>query len=494
MSSSSLPHLPSIRRGIPYRSMDAITLTRIGSSENVAEVSMVNSGLIRRDLLKPTRTVESIQAVTTKELVSFCKKAGELFMEGELPLGIEQNGEFPLQSAEDFVQNLSSTTGLPYSLCKRNMEKVAYVLKNPEEVINGLTRHLPLDLFDHLSTEHEGATVSYFPTTDTLGIVLPSNSPGVHSLWLPCVVMKIPVALKPGREDPWTPWRLIQALIHTGCPKELFSFYPTGHDGAEVLLQSSGRAIAFGGDATVKRYADHHHIQVHGTGRSKILLGEDTVDQWQDYLDIMVRSVADNGGRSCINTSCIITPRHGDAIAEALAKELIKRKPLALDDEQSCLAGFANPDMAEAINAMIDQGLEEEGAQDMSLNERESCRALTLDSMHYLQPTIVRCENINHPLANTEFLFPYASVIEIPQNQIIDQIGSTLVVTAITEDDNWINELLCSPDIDRLNIGPVPTSVVEWDQPHEGNLFEFLYHRRAIQFAKKSSSTSGSAA
>ena len=44
--------------------------------------------------------------------------------------------------------------------------------------------------------------------------------------------------------------------------------------------------------------------------------------------------------------------------------------------------------------------------------------------------------------------------------------------------------LTASSDIHRLNLGPVPTSRVEWDQPHEGNLFEFLYARRALQRAR----------
>ena len=38
-----------------------------------------------------------------------------------------------------------------------------------------------------------------------------------------------------------------------------------------------------------------------------------------------------------------------------------------------------------------------------------------------------------------------------------------------------------SPHIERLNIGPISTMKISWDQPHEGNMFEFLYKRRAIQ-------------
>ena len=38
-----------------------------------------------------------------------------------------------------------------------------------------------------------------------------------------------------------------------------------------------------------------------------------------------------------------------------------------------------------------------------------------------------------------------------------------------------------SPLVDRLNVGPIPTNVISWDQPHEGNLFEHLYARRSYQ-------------
>ena len=34
---------------------------------------------------------------------------------------------------------------------------------------------------------------------------------------------------------------------------------------------------------------------------------------------------------------------------------------------------------------------------------------------------------------------------------------------------------VASPHVDRLNLGPMPTTQISWDQPHEGNLFEHLY-------------------
>lgn len=40
---------------------------------------------------------------------------------------------------------------------------------------------------------------------------------------------------------------------------------------------------------------------------------------------------------------------------------------------------------------------------------------------------------------------------------MLETIGPSLVVTAIAEDIAWIEQLLESPSIDRLNIEPSPT-------------------------------------
>jgi chitinase len=73
--------------------------------------------------------------------------------------------------------------------------------------------------------------------------------------------------------------------------------------------------------------------------------------------------------------------------------------------------------------------------------------------------------------------------VKTSQEQIQEVLGPSLVVTAITSDPKLIRKLVNSSNVDRLNIGAVPTSQVNWDQPHEGNLFEHLYARRAFQRA-----------
>jgi hypothetical protein len=61
------------------------------------------------------------------------------------------------------------------------------------------------------------------------------------------------------------------------------------------------------------------------------------------------------------------------------------------------------------------------------------------------------------------------------------RIGSTLVGSAISYDKTFQRQLMDAPQIDRLNLGPVPTIQLDWLQPHEGNIVEFLFRPRAFQ-------------
>jgi hypothetical protein len=468
-------HIPVLRLGRTYQSLDTNTFTLAGG--RTLEISVANAGLIRRDLQGISRAGESLRAIPCATLVERCEQAAELFLHADLPWGA---GE-ARQSPGDYVAALSELTGLPYSLGRANMGKVHAAMANIRAVLAGLTRNMPLELFDRGWVRQEGLDVNFFPQTESLGVLLPSNSPGVNSLWLPAPVMKIPVVLKPGREDPLTPFRIIQALIAAGFPREAFGFYPTTHDGGDTLLFGTGRAIAFGNDATLKKYAPYRHIQVHGSGRSKVLIGDDFAGEWPKHLDILVQSVASNGGRSCINASSILISRDRDALADALARRLAAIEPLPRNDERALLCGFANPALARGINERIDELLQQPGAEDVTARYRRGPRLVEVHGQTFLQPTLVACGDHQHPLANTEFMFPYASVLQVPQEQMVGTIGESLVVSALTHDPNWTIDLMTSTNIERLNIGPYPTNRVQWEQPHEGNLFEFLYRRRALQ-------------
>lgn len=483
----SLPHIPVIRRGRLYESLDKVSVVDHRNGSPLATVSQVNAGIIRKDLAKIAESRAALRRFTVAELIELCSKAGEHFLNGTLPLGDKGH----TQSPQEYVETLSATSGLPHVMVRRNMTKIHAALTNMRTVLNGLTRGLDLTVIDKGYGEQAGTRVSFYPTTQALGLVMPSNSPAVNSLWLPAIPLKIPVILKPGREEPWTPYRLIQAFIAAGCPAEAFGFYPTDHEGAGEILRSCGRALIFGDKSTTAPYANNPAIQIHGPGFSKILVGEDEIERWPEFIDLMASSIADNGGRSCINASAIVVPKYASEIADALARQLGPMGPVAPTDENARLSGFANTKMADYIDRAIEEGLKTPGAVDATAKYRHGPRKATLDGGVYLRPTIVLCDSFAHPLANREFLCPYASVVQAPQSEMLKQIGPSLVVTAITKDPAFIEALLESPLIERLNLGPISTMKVSWDQPHEGNMFEFLYRRRSIEWAPSLAAVTG---
>jgi acyl-CoA reductase-like NAD-dependent aldehyde dehydrogenase len=314
-------------------------------------------------------------------------------------------------------------------------------------------------------------------------VVLPSNSPGVHSLWVPTFALKTALVLKPGAAEPWTPYRVVQALLKAGAPPDAFGYYPTDHAGAAEILRSTGRALLFGDVGSIRGWAGDPRIELHGPGYSKVVLGPDAAPQWERYLDVMTASILQNAGRSCVNASGIWVTSHADEIAEALAERLAAVRPLPAEDEQAQIAPFANPQVASRISASIDDGLSGGGARDVTAARRGGSRLVTADGCTYLLPTIVRCDGPDHPLANREFLFPFASVVQVRPEEIPQRLGPTLVLTAITSEPAILRRLHASPLVHRLNLGPIPTPQITWDQPHEGNLFDHLYARRAYQQA-----------
>lgn len=456
---TAAPHVPILRHGAPYQSLDVTEVRDPVGGALLATVSQANAGLIQRDLKKQREARAKLAAIPTRELMAICERAADRFMD----------------APDEYVRRLSASTGLPDALCRRNMEKIRGVLANMTTVIAGLTRGLDSQILDTGLGEERGIPLSFSPQTDALGVILPSNSPGVNALWLPAIALRIPVVLKPGRADPFTPSRIAQALIDSGCPAEAFSIYPSDHAGADAILAGCGRSILFGDAATTAKYAHDPRVQLHGPGWSKVVIGEDAIGQWPEFVDTLVASIIDNGGRSCVNASAIVVPSQGDAIAAAVAKRLVAVNPSTL------LAAFTDRRVAEKIDAAITDGLKTPGAEDVTAKLRNGPRLIEHEGRTYLLPTLIRCQSFDHPLANREFLFPYASVVEVPQKDVVQRIGPSLVVTALTHDRNLIDGLVGSPGVDRLNIGPVPTSSVRWDQPHEGNLFEFLYQRRAVQ-------------
>ncbi|MGI9429307.1 MAG: aldehyde dehydrogenase family protein [Bythopirellula sp.] len=467
--------LPAIRWGEPYESLDIDEVSHFYTGEPVAKVHAVGAGIIRRDAKQAQNARRALQSMSPAELIEKCKAAGDLFESGTLTVGDSS------QSPADFIQQQSATTGMPISMCAANVKKNAFVLKNIDQILDCLTRGLDLNILaTGYGEEGRGVTVSYQAQCDALGAVLPSNSPGVHTLWLPVIALQMGLVLKPGSSEPWTPYRVFAAMVEAGIPKQAFCLYPgAGADIGGAILTSCRRSMIFGGPQTIQQYAGNPKVQVHGPGYSKIVLGDDCVDDWEQHIDLMVDSVYRNGGRSCINCSSIYASRHTEQIAAALAAKLGPIEILPPDDPESGLAAFTIAGAAAAIWQGIEHDSEAADVTDMTASYGD--RLVEKPPVAYLRPVVLHHASHESESRNKEYMFPLVNVVECPQANMLSAMEYTLVGTAITADEAFRRELIASTEIDRLNLGPLPTPQLDWLQPHEGNLIEFLYRSRALQ-------------
>jgi acyl-CoA reductase-like NAD-dependent aldehyde dehydrogenase len=469
--------LPVLRWGQPYESLEIDEVSHFSTGEPIAHVSRANGGLIQRDARKAQQARDALREIPIDDLIVRVGHAGQLYMSATLPMG---DGT---QSAEEFVHAQSASTGLPEAMCRANMKKNAFVLGEMRSILESLTRGLDLNV---LSTGHgmeRGVPVSYQAQSPVLGLVLPSNSPGVHTLWMPVVPMQLGLVLKPGPQEPWTPYRIAAAFAAAGIPASAISIYPGGADVGAAVLDACDRSLVFGGTATIDRYRGNPRVQAHGPGFSKILLADDEVDNWERYLDMMVGSVFLNSGRSCINCSGIWASRHTREIADAIARRLAAVRPLPPEHPDASLAAFTIPGAAEAISAAIDADIAVPGVTDVTATYRDVPRLVKQGRADYLLPTVLHCASAEPPVAKKEYMFPFVSVVECPEAKMLDAIGPTLVCTAITQNARLQRQLLDAVHVDRLNFGAVPTCQLNWKQPHEGNLVEFLFRARAFQTA-----------
>src|ERR1051325_9011924 len=443
-------NIPVLRWGQPYTSLDVDSVIHFVTGETLAKVSQANSGLLAQDLRYVQRARDVLREIPCRELSERMKKAAVLYRDANLPIG---DGE---QSPDDFARQQSAATGLPEHMCKSNMAKNHFVLSNMDRILDCLTRGLDLEILSRgYGMESRGVIVSYQAQSPVLGLVLPSNSPGVHTLWLPVVPMQIGLVLKPGPQEPWTPYRMAAAFREAGVPAEAISIYPGAGEMGAAVVNRVRRTKIFGSAETVKRYEGNPRVQVHGPGFSKVLLGDDAVDDWEKYIELIAEGVYVNSGRGCINTSGVWASRHTKKIAAALAERLGPITARPPEDPTAGLAAFTVSGQAQAIYGSIQEKIKESGAEDMTA--KFGPRLLEQERCAYLRPWVIHSQSPDAKIANTEYMFPYVTVVPCPQEQMIEKIGPTLVGTAITNDKKWERQLTNATNMTGLNIGPTPT-------------------------------------
>src|SRR5437870_2462043 len=109
---SGMLHLPVLRWGQPYTSMDVDEVVHFADGQPIAKVSRANGGLIQRDMRKAARARDVLREIPIEELIVRASAAGDLYMNATLAMG---DGA---QTPDEFVRAQSASTGLPERMCR----------------------------------------------------------------------------------------------------------------------------------------------------------------------------------------------------------------------------------------------------------------------------------------------------------------------------------------------------------------------------------------
>src|SRR5438105_4476779 len=74
---NGIPHIPALRRGKVYESLDKIEVKDHRTGEIKASVSQVNAGVVRKDLQRVAESRAVLKKFTVAQLTEICSRAGE---------------------------------------------------------------------------------------------------------------------------------------------------------------------------------------------------------------------------------------------------------------------------------------------------------------------------------------------------------------------------------------------------------------------------------
>jgi acyl-CoA reductase-like NAD-dependent aldehyde dehydrogenase len=274
------------------------------------------------------------------------------------------------------------------------------------------------------------------------------------------------VAVRPSRREPFTAHRLVHALRQAGFRNEDALYLPTDYAGADEMIRAADLSIIYGGQDVAARYDADPTVLVNGPGRTKILV---TAEQdWRDYLDELVDSIANLGGMACVNATAVLYEGDPTQLADAIAERLAALPPDILPTTPVVAAhAIADYLAVKATGTVAVLGA------DQVVADRGDGRAA-------LRPAVHRLTTLDVDTINTELPFPCVWVAPWSRTDGIAPLRNSLVVNAITRDDDLIDALVDEPSVVNLYVGRQVTHHAAPQLPHEGFLADFLMRNKAF--------------
>lgn len=436
------------------RNREVVTTT---AGVAVAELTMVPPLYVSRTL----RAQRKVAPLPVAQRAAALAGAGDIFATGRIA-----DLDF-----ESYVGLASRISGLPIAITRAGARGVADAVRCAFEAVRP-ARPVGAALDWREEATRTGSAV-WVRRGEVFAVHAAGNGPGVHGLWPQALALGYRVAVRPSRREPLTAHRLVFALREAGFRPEDAAYLPTDHAGADELIRSADLAMVYGGQEVVDKYADDPTVIVNGPGRAKIVI---TADQdWRDYLDVIVDSVANLGGMACVNATAVLYEGEPAPLAQAIAERLAAIEPFPPDDERAMLPAQPIAKARELANYLAAKAT---GSSPMLGADRVV--ADLGDGYAALRPAVHVMAEPDVDKLNVELPFPCVWVSGWSRAAGMEPMRHSLVVTAITGDEELIDDLLAEPTIGNVYRGHHPTCYAAPEIPHDGFLADALMRNKGF--------------
>ncbi|AGB20691.1 NAD-dependent aldehyde dehydrogenase [Mycobacterium sp. JS623] len=306
-----------------------------------------------------------------------------------------------------------------------------------------------------------------------LAVHAPGNAPGVHGLWPQALALGYRVAVRPSRREPFTAHRLVHTLRQSGFRDGDALYLPADHTVAGDLVAAADLAMVYGGQDVVDRYAHDPNVLTNGPGRSKIVITAEC--DWRGYLDVIVDSIAHLGGMACVNATAVLYEGDAGPLAHTIAERLSALEPLPNTDERAVLPTTS----IAAAHALANQ-LAARAAGAVAVLGADQVVADLGDGFAALRPAVHLLPTPDPAKLNVELPFPCVWVSPWSRADGIAPLRNSLVLGAITTDDELVGELISEPTITNVYRGVRATHHSAPHIPHEGFLADFLMRNKGF--------------
>jgi acyl-CoA reductase-like NAD-dependent aldehyde dehydrogenase len=308
---------------------------------------------------------------------------------------------------------------------------------------------------------------------EVLAVHAPGNAPGVHGLWPQALALGYRVAIRPSRREPFTAHRVIEALRQTGFRAGDALYLPTDHTVADDVIHAADLAMVYGGQDVVDRYAHDPQVLTNGPGRTKILITAEC--DWRDYLDVIVDSIANLGGMACVNATAVLYEGDAAPLAHAIAERLSTIAPLPNTDERAILPTTS----IDTARSLADH-LAMKAVRTVAILGADQVVADLGGGFAALRPAVHLLAAPDPTKLTVELPFPCVWVSPWSREDGIAPLRNSLVLNAITTDEDLLDELVNEPTVTNVYLGRHATHHTAPHIPHEGFLADFLMRNKGF--------------